>query len=376
MRRLLETLPAGAYTCDQDGLITYFNQRAAEIWGREPRLNHPGDRFCGSFKLYSAEGAPLRHERSWMALALHNGRCYNGQEIVIERPDGELRTVLAHANPVYDERGELIGALNVLVDISDRKRAQEALREADRSKEALLATLSHELRNPLAPIRNATAILRLQDLPSVEARWALEVIDRQSLQMSHLIDALLDATRLARNRLELRLERLELAAIVATALETSRPLFDAGGPALAVALPAEAIWLDADATRLAQALSNLLSNAAKFTGPGGRVELSAERQGSEAVVTVRDTGIGIPPEMLESIFEMFTQVDQSLERSHNGLGLGLTLARRLVEMHGGTIEAASEGPGKGSEFTVRLPVAAADEPATSLVEEGVRGAAS
>lgn len=275
-----------------------------------------------------------------------------------------------------EEERRSTGALNVLADISDRKQAEDALREADRSKDAFLATLSHELRNPLAPIRNAIAILQLQGLPPGEARWALEVIDRQTRQMTHLIDDLLDVSRVTRNRLELRRERVDLAMIVPAAVETSRPLFAAGGVELTVSQPPEPVWLDADPARLSQVLSNLLNNAAKFTGRGGQVWLTTERLGDEAVVTVRDTGIGIPPEMLAGIFEMFSQVDQSLERSRGGLGLGLTLAKRLVELHGGTIEAASDGPGKGSELILRLPALRAPEvPADALPERLTESAA-
>ena len=154
-RRLLEKLPAGAYTCDTEGLITYFNQHAVELWGRAPKLNDPVDRFCGSFKLFSTDGSPMAHDECWMAMALQMDTEYNAHEIVIERPDGQRLTALAHANPIHDESGKLLGAVNVLVDISDRKRAEDALKEADRSKNEFLATLAHELRNPLAPIRNA-----------------------------------------------------------------------------------------------------------------------------------------------------------------------------------------------------------------------------
>ncbi|HEX9670479.1 MAG TPA: ATP-binding protein [Thermoanaerobaculia bacterium] len=377
-RRLLEKLPAGAYTCDPQGLITFYNQRAVEIWGRAPRLNHPEDRFCGSFKLYAADGAPLRHDECWMALALQRNEEYNGHEIVVEQPDGRRLTTLAHANPIRDEAGTLAGAVNVLVDISDRKRAEEALRQADRSKDEFLATLAHELRNPLAPIRNAVEILNRQGDASTESRWALEVIDRQMEQMTRLVDDLLDVSRITRDKLELRKERIELAGLVRAAVETSRPLLGAGGHRLTVAVPPRPIFVDADPTRLAQALSNLINNAAKYTPRGGHVAVTLEREGGEAAVTVRDTGIGIPAEMLPSIFEMFTQVDRSLERAQGGLGIGLTLAKRLVEMHGGTIAAHSEGPGRGSEFTIRLPIAAEAPralPRPELREERVRSSA-
>ncbi len=361
-RRLLEKLPAGAYTCDAGGLITFCNRRAVELWGREPELNDPRDRFCGAYKLFSPEGDPIRHDRCWMALALLTGQEFNGREIVIERPDGRRLTVLAHANPILGESGELLGAVNVLVDMSDRKGAEDALRQVDRAKDEFLATLAHELRNPLAPIRNAVRILEAQGVLPAQSLRALEVVKRQVGQMSRLIEDLLDISRITRNKFELRKGKVELSEVLQAAVETSRPLLEAAGHELTVAAPPQPIHLHADLIRLAQALSNLLNNSAKYTPPGGRVWLTAERQGSDVVLTVGDNGIGIPGEMLPRIFEMFTKVDRSPDWAQGGLGIGLTLVKRLVEMHGGTVHAQSDGPGKGSRFTIRLPVVEAPEP--------------
>jgi PAS domain S-box-containing protein len=355
-RRLLEKLPAGAYLCDPEGLITYYNQRAVELWGRSPKLHHPEDRFCGSFKLFSSDGAPIDHDQCWMALALRNNREYNGHEILIDRPDGSRLTAMAYANPIRDESGELIGAMNVLVDITNRKRAEETLKEADRRKDEFLAMLAHELRNPLASVHNALAILRKDRASSPESEWALGVIERQTQQLTRLVEDLLDVSRITRGKLELRKERVELAEVLREAVETSRPHLEADRHELTFTEPPQAVWLDADRTRLAQAFANLLNNAAKYTEPGGRVWLSADRQGSDAVVSVRDNGVGIPAEMLSRIFELFAQVDRSLERAQGGLGIGLTLVKRLIEMHGGSVSAHSDGPGKGSEFVVRLPL--------------------
>ncbi len=767
-RRLLEHLPAGAYTCDPDGLITYYNRRAVEVWGRSPKLNDPVDRFCGSFKLFATDGSPLRHDQCWMALALRTGRGFNREEIVVERPDGTRLTVLAHANPIRDESGRLLGAVNVLVDISDRKRdeearallsaivessedaivsktlegriltwnlaaerlfgypadeavgrpvtllippdrldeermildrirrgerleryetvrvtrdgqlidvsltispirdadgrvvgaskiahditerkraeeqlrrsereltdffenapvglhwvgpdgvilranraelellgyaaeeyvgrhiadfhadadaicdilrrlqageelhdyearlrckdgsvrhvlissnalwedgrfihtrcftrdvtdrkrneaalagqkrvlellvqgaplpdvldslceiiegqsqqgliatvllmdedgrrlrsvagrrapaeyaravdglaigpcagscgtaayrgepvvvtdiaadplwadyrdlalghglracwstpllssqgkvlgtfavysptprgpspdetrlvdiltrtagvaverrrAEESLRVADRRKDEFLATLAHELRNPLAPVRNAVELLRMQVPSAPGTEWALRVIDRQMQQMTRLIDDLMDVSRISRDKLELKRERVELAEVVRVAMETGRPLIEAAGHEFTVTVPPEPVWLDADPVRLAQCVANLLTNAAKYTDRGGRVWLTAERQGSDAVVTVRDTGIGVPAEHLSRVFDMFAQVERSQDRAQGGLGIGLHLVKRLVAMHGGSVSAHSDGPGKGSEFAIRLPL--------------------
>ena len=231
-----------------------------------------------------------------------------------------------------------------------------ALQAADLRKDEFLATLAHELRNPLAPIRNSLEIMaRLKDDPE-SMEQARSIMERQLTQMVSLIDDLMDVSRISRDKLQLRKERVELAAVVRSAVEAIDPLVAASGHELIVALPAEPVWLLADPTRLAQVLSNLLNNSAKYTEPGGRITLAAERQGSDLVVAVRDTGLGIPAEMLPRIFDMFAQVDRSLERAQGGLGIGLTLVKRLVEMHGGTIEAHSEGVGRGSEFVVRLPV--------------------
>jgi PAS domain S-box-containing protein len=656
--RLLEDLPAGAYTCDAAGLITYFNQRAAEIWGRAPKLNDPIDRFCGSFKLYSGVGVPIAHDQCWMALALKTGRAYIGQEIIIERPDGQRVAVLAHASPVRDDAGQLLGAANVLVDITDRKRAEVAqaelaaivessddaivsktldsrirswnagaerlfgytaeeaigqsimliipperqdeerlilarlvageridhyetvrvsksgrrldisltvspirdsagriigaskvardisqrkradealvvlkdelatqlsdmrrlhemsvqlsrtveiqpileetlrtalaiegaemgllllsdtkdgqlkvgasigladgwleeirglplvagdggtaadrprrtvvedvesdqafarqrdlarrvgfravhstplvtragkiagvlatlfqrphkpsdretrlvdlcarqavdfienarlyaeLLEADRRKDEFLAMLAHELRNPLAPVCNSLQLLRLtEDLPPM-VESVREIMERQVDHMARLVDDLLDVSRIATGKIELRKKPVELASIVASAVEMSRPRIEAAGHHLAVSLPREPITLDADAMRLAQVVTNLLNNASKYMERGGRIRLTARRQGSDALLSVADTGIGIPADMLPRVFQMFAQADRSRDRSQGGLGIGLTLAKSIVELHGGRIEAHSDGPGKGSTFTIRLPAVA------------------
>lgn len=352
---LLDALPAGAYTCDPDGLITYYNQHAVKLWGRAPRLHDPVDRFCGSFKLFASDGTPIAHDECWMALALRHRREFNGREILIERPDGWRLTVLAHANPILDEKGQLLGAVNVLVDISERKRAEDALMKADRAKNEFLATLAHELRNPLAPIRNAIQILHLKGTPYAELQPELGVIDRQIQQMTRLIDDLLDIARITENKLELRHERLDLSTVVATALETGRPLITQRDQALTVSLPTEPVMVEGDLTRLSQAVSNLLTNAAKYTEQGGRISVTATREGSDAVVRVRDSGIGIPAAMLPRIFEMFMQVQPSAERAQGGLGVGLALVQRLIELHGGTVDAQSDGPGRGAEFVIRLP---------------------
>jgi len=653
-RQLLDRLPAGAYTCDPNGLITYFNERAVALWGRQPKLNDPVDRFCGSFKLFLADGTPINHDQCWMGRALETGDSFNGEEIIVERPDGTRLTALAHANPIRDSFGKLIGAVNVLVDISDRKQAEQAqrflaaivassedaiisktlsgtiltwnssaerllgysaaeaigqsimmlipperqheeqtiierlrrgegiehfetvrltkderridvslsispvrddkgqviaaskvlrdittqkqsqqamialkeelavqladlrrlhemsnrlsatlelqpileetlraavaientdmgllslcdgegqglsigasigfqpeflnlvqrtstigacgtcyserrrvvipdievdpvfepyreaareagfravhstplitrggkaigvlsthfrgpyrpsartihlidlcarqavefienarlyseLRAADRSKEEFLAVLAHELRNPLAPIRNSLHIMRLSGELTPAGERVQEVMERQVNHLIRLVDDLMEVSRISRGKIELRKEPTELAEVMASAVEASRPLIEEARHQLAISVPTEPLTLEADGIRLAQIISNLLNNAAKYTDAGGQIWLSARREAADVVISVRDTGIGIPPEKLPHVFDMFAQVHMTGYRNNSGLGIGLTLVRRLVELHGGRIEARSGGLGKGSEFTVRLP---------------------
>jgi PAS domain S-box-containing protein len=252
------------------------------------------------------------------------------------------------------------GGLGILTrDVSEQKRAEEALKEADRRKDEFIATLAHELRNPLAPVRNAVQVLKKKGTPDPEVTWAREVIERQVAQMARLLDDLLDVSRLSLHKLRLRKGRVTLASVIDSALETSRPLIDAGRHELRVTLPDEPVHLDADPVRLAQVFANLLNNAAKYTDRGGVIRLTAERGGGEVVATVKDTGIGIAAEVLPRIFETFSQATPALERAQGGLGIGLSLVRGLVELHGGSVVARSDGPGAGSEFTVRLPAAAA-----------------
>ena len=264
--------------------------------------------------------------------------------------------------PVVATDGAVEAVAGSTRDVTKRKSLEKALRkqagqlqEADRKKDEFLATLAHELRNPLAPIRNALQVIRLS--PDREAHEkACSMMGRQLEQMVRLVDDLLDVSRISRGKLELRKEQVQLSAVVTSAVETSRPMIDHLGHELTVTLPKQPIIVDADLTRLAQVFSNLLNNSAKYMDRGGRIRVAAERQGSDVVASVKDTGIGIAADQLPRIFEMFSQVDRSLERSQGGLGIGLTLVKRLVEMHGGRIEARSEGLGQGAEFVVRLPV--------------------
>jgi CheY-like chemotaxis protein len=245
-------------------------------------------------------------------------------------------------------------------EIAQRQRAEAALRETDRRKDEFLATLAHELRNPLAPIRQAAMISRASQATAEQKLWSHEVIERQVNQMALLLDDLLDISRITRGTLELRTEMTDLAAVINTAVETARPAIDAKRHALSVELPAEEVRFAADPLRVSQVLSNLLTNAAKYTGPGGQIRLRAWSEAAQVNISVTDTGIGIPADKLDEVFAMFSQVASSQDRSEGGLGIGLALSKGLVGLHGGSIEAKSRGLGLGSEFVVHFPLRSLD----------------
>jgi PAS domain S-box-containing protein len=277
-------------------------------------------------------------------------------EIEIVRADGSVLYVQNDVEPLYDTHGQIYGCVSVCVDLTDRKRAEMGLRAADRRKDEFLATLSHELRNPLAPIRSAIEVIRLARGDQELIERARATMERQLLHLVRITDDLLDVARITQDKVQLRCERIDLRTVVQSAIEATRPMIDAQAHTLTVQLPEGPIWADVDFTRIAQALSNLLSNAAKYTEPGGHIGVAASSDAGTATITVSDSGIGIPPVLLPRTFDMFTQLQAHRDRTYGGLGIGLTLSRRLVQLHGGTIEAASEGPGRGSQFTIRLPL--------------------
>ena len=492
LQPVLDCLPVAAYLCDAAGLITYYNPRARELWGRAPSLNDPADRWCGSFKLFRPDGSPLQHVQCWMARAILEDRPYTAQEILVERPDGTRVHGLAHASPLHDDDGHLVGAVNVLVDISERRlgdaarahlaaivqdsqdaiismtlegritswngaalrlygytaaeaigqsitliipldrrdeeaamlrrlargeriesfetqrmrkdgrvvevaltisplrdpggritgvskiardigvrkaeerrrrETEEALREADRRKDEFLAIMAHELRNPLAPLVSSLDVLQVSPDAATEHE-VLGIVRRQVGTLVRLVDDLMDASRVARGLIDLKLEPVSVTEIVSAALEVSRPLLDARAQRLVLDVPDRRVKVNGDPTRLTQVVANLLNNAAKYTPHDGRIEVSVHAEGDRAVLRVADNGNGIPPEQLAHIVEMFAQLDRSIERTQGGLGIGLSLVRRLVELHGGSVEAHSDGPGRGSEFVVRLPLVANSADAT------------
>jgi len=498
VQSMLAILPVAAYTCDIDGRITCFNDRAEQLWGRRPGLNDATDRYCGSVSLLTVDGERIPHEQCWTALALQSGGRCDGIEAVVVRPDGSRRSVLAYVSPLNDENGALMGATTVLVDvteqiqrhegdgsadsteeraakaaleaseanfrgffesvvvgacqvgkdgffmrvndryceitgysreellkmgpldldhpedreadrdrvakfvagidgayraekrylrkdgsttwvrvaanllhdgnpesihsaaivedITERKLAEQALQDADRRKDEFIATLAHELRNPLAPMQTAVDLLR--DPDQAQAKWCHGVIARQLKHLTQLVADLLDISRIASDKLEIRKAPLRLADVLQVAVESTNSLLERCDQQLIMTLPPEPLYLDGDLVRLSQVFSNLLSNAAKFTEGRGIVRLTAEATGPDIQVTVADMGIGMSEVERARAFDKFFQGSRRPPRSFGGLGIGLSLVRQLVELHGGTIEARSAGPDRGSEFVVRLPARA------------------
>jgi PAS domain S-box-containing protein len=490
-RSLVLALPAAVYTTDREGRITLCNDQAAQLWGRRPEIGN--DLWCGSWRIFRPDGTPLPHDQCPMAVALHEGRCFEGEQITVERPNGTRACVLAYPRPLRDGSGKIIGAVNMLLDITMRIEAEEArsrlaaivessedaiiatsldgiitswnkraermfgysaeeilghpimtlavpdssddplgilerirqgkriehyetrrrtkdgrnifvsltvspirdaagriigasktarditeqkrleeelrnrtlqLAEADRRKDEFLAMLGHELRNPLGQIRNAVHIFRLRGPAEPVLQQSRDMIDRQATHMARLIDDLLDVSRIAHGKVSLRKEVLDLVKVVGATAQDYRSGLEAAGLTLDLQLPDQPLWVRGDPTRLAQIVGNLLHNASKFTDSGGCVTVRVTRGESEdtAVIAVRDTGIGMDRETLAEVFETFNQAENGRDRSRGGLGLGLALVKGLVTLHDGSVHAASEGPGHGSEIAFRLPMHRAPEP--------------
>jgi PAS domain S-box-containing protein len=268
---------------------------------------------------------------------------------------GEWRWVEARGTATYGADGKPMMAFGLVMDVDDRRRAVDGLQEADRRKDEFLATLAHELRNPLAPISSGLHILRSSG-DAAQRSVALDIMERQIHQMVRLVDDLLDVARITTGKVEVRHDAVDLAVAIQDAVETSQPIFGDRGQAFTVAPPPQPVFVNGDRTRLAQVFANLLNNSAKYSEAGQPVSITFGREGDEAVVRVKDAGIGIHPEMLSRVFDMFRQADRTGGRSRGGLGIGLSLVRRIVELHGGTAHAHSDGEGRGSEFVVELPL--------------------
>jgi len=362
-RRLaLEAAELGTWHVDTETRITQTDDRFRAIFGTTEEWTD----YLQAVAVIHSDDQPAVLEAVAAATRLDDPAPY-AIEYRIIHSDGSLRWIFAKGRSSFEGTGPTRRVKSfdgTVADITDRKRSEEErerlvarLREQDQHKDEFLATLAHELRNPLAPIRNGLQILRLARGDTEKTETVRLMMERQVGQMVHLIDDLLDLSRISRGKIDLRRERIELARVIERAIETSRPAIENAGHELVIELPPEAIYVDADLTRLTQVFSNLLNNAAKFTKHGGRVRLTARPIDAVAVVSVTDNGVGIPTHMLSRVFEMFTQVDGNLERSQGGLGIGLSIVQQLVQMHGGSVEARSGGLGKGCEFVVRLPLA-------------------
>jgi len=381
-RTLFHLSPMAVYTIDASGVILNFNRHAAELWGREPALGETDQRFCGSSKMFRPDGSLMPPEQCPMAevvsgkvSAVHNG------EVLIERPDGSQITVLVNIRPLKNDRGEVTGALNCFYDITERKRTEEELQNlmdrekaaraeaeaANRVKDEFLAVVSHELRTPLNAIVGWTHLLKHGKLDQSQSERAINSIDRNATAQTAIISELLDVSRIISGKLKLDMKPVDLADVITEAVDVVRAAADAKGIEVVTSLDRNAGLVAGEFVRLQQVLWNLLTNAIKFTPNEGRVEVQTKSVGTHVAIVVSDTGEGILTDFLPYIFERFQQADASEKRTHGGLGLGLSIVRNLVEMHGGTVSAESEGEGRGARFTVTLPTLAVSAVTPSLL---------
>jgi PAS domain S-box-containing protein len=365
---LLEQLPIGVGVFGPDGRWIIDNPVLHRYVGK--RLPSLEPEQARRWQAWTEDGEPLPPSEWPGPRALRGETVEPGVTFLHTADDGTERWFRVSAAPFLAHDGRRLGAIALLQDIDEHKRARDALAESEerlreqaaelhesaRRKDEFLATLAHELRNPLAPIRTGLQMLKVSGATAGSAERTLTIMERQINHLVRLIDDLLDVGRVTHGRITLESAQLDLADVVRQAIDTASPAIGAADHTLTLSAPAEPILVDADEARLVQIFGNLLNNAAKFTPPGGRIEVALRKEDGQAVVTVRDTGVGIPPEMIGRVFDLFTQVDRSLIHAQSGLGIGLSLVKGLVELHGGSVEGNSEGPGKGSTFTVRLPI--------------------
>ena len=362
-RTLFELSPMAVYAIDATGFVRQFNRHAAKLWGRTPKPDDTEEMFCGSHRLYLPDGTFLAHRDSPMAALVRGDIAeVRDTEVIIERLDGSRISVIVNIRPLKNESGQIVGAINCFYDITERKslelKAQkqaEALIDLHTRKDEFLAMLSHELRGPLAPIFSAIQLLQRRKPDEAQQARLYAIIENQSRQLKHLVDDLMDVSRITHGKVSLQLRPTSLASIVERAIDTASPLIEVKRHSLEVAVAPEPMTLHADPSRLEQVIVNLLANAAKFTQDGGRISLRAYPQGGQAVLCVTDSGVGIEASVLPRIFDLFSQAQPSLARTQGGLGIGLWLVKRVVELHAGGVSVSSE-PGRGSEFTVRLPL--------------------
>ncbi len=350
-RELTEAMPQIVWTTQSDGFVDYVNRRWTELTGFSLKDTRGKARWVEAIHPDDQEITLARFQD-----AVERGIIYESESRYRMR-DGSYRWFLNRGLPVRGPHNRIVRWLGTCTDIDDQKRTQELLSQADRQKNEFLAMLAHELRNPLAPIRACAQMMGLMHLNDPRLEELSNTLERQTNHLARLVDDLLDVSRITQGRIELRKQRLRLDDVVKDAVATVQPLLDSRGHRLALELPRQPLWLDADPTRLTQIVANLLSNAAKYTPQAGCIQISACPDQDQIVIRVRDNGKGIAPDQLERVFDLFSQNAPTLDRSSGGLGLGLTLVKRLAQMHGGDALAHSEGPGQGSEFLVRLPAA-------------------
>lgn len=350
-RHLADAMPQIVWISKVDGTVEYINTQWIVYTGLTLEQSRTADQHREV--VHPDDREPL--DRSWEQATKEQS--IHEFEIRLKRSsDGEYRWFLARSVPVFNSEGELVKWYGTSTDIHDQKLQEEEQREANRRKDIFLASMAHELRNPLPPIRNALEIMRLSEHRVETVERCRGMIERQLNQLIRLVDDLLDLSRFTRGKIKLRFEPVELRAIVEAAVETSRPLIEASQHHLTVLVPEQQVFFEGDATRLTQVLVNLLNNAAKYTPAKGEIILSATGEDENIVLKVSDNGFGIPSDMLGNIFQLFNQLDRSEQHSQGGLGIGLALVHGIVTLHRGTVYAQSPGPGKGSEFIVRVPI--------------------
>jgi PAS domain S-box-containing protein len=360
-RAIGESINYGVWICDPQGRNVYASESFLNLIGftQEQCSN------LGWAEVLHPDDADTTLE-AWRETVRTGAFWY--REHRVRGRDGMYHAVLAQGVPIRGEDGEISGWAGINLDISRMKLTEEALRLADRRKDEFLATLAHELRNPLAPVRHAVKVLESKSLDAEQDQWARDVISRQVRRMALLLDDLLDVSRITRDRLDLKIETVTLNSIIDAAVETARPIIDIKRHRLTIELPREPLMLNVDPLRLSQSLSNLLTNSAKYTDEGGQIALRVALSSEELLLSVKDTGIGLEPEALAGLFEMFSQVNSAMARSEGGLGIGLALVKGLIGLHGGSIDARSLGAGLGSEFTIHLPVSVVAPVALETVE--------
>lgn len=345
---VLNSISDGIYFTDTHGRFTYLNPAAQLEFGSEPVEGVTIGELAGKLGILRPDGSPRPVDEIPAVRALRGEVIRSEEQILRSLRWKELRNYQVSASPVRDASGTIIGGVSVARDITQ-------MRKIDRRKDEFLATLSHELRNPLAPIRNVAELLSLPNVPESQRELLHSVLKRQVAHMSRLLDDLLDGVRISRDQLPVKKELLSLSQVLEGAIEMVRPTIESKAQRLSVTPISASIMLDGDLVRLTQAVSNLLTNATKYTNAGGLIELTTRVAGPWVYLSVKDDGIGIPQEELAQLFVMFSQLEGGREHAQGGLGIGLALAKGIVELHGGTIEARSAGPGAGSEFTIRLP---------------------